>query len=155
MLARMAAAGWGGVELGGSDDGLEDGARGGKYGSIDSGYGESEHEEHQQEGLGAWGLGKLKKAVWGEDDGELSGAGLGLHGSNQADIRLPDWPGGSGAATPVPHVRSAPGAGSAVWDKLTVKLQALSTSVASPWAQDDDDTVGDDGETKLGRAIRE
>jgi len=40
-----------------------------------------------------------------------------------------------------------------MWDKLTTKLQAL--TVASPWIDDDDDTVGDDGETKLGRAIRE
>ena len=42
-----------------------------------------------------------------------------------------------------------------MWDKLTVKLQALSTSVTSTWSDADDDIVGDDGETKLGRAIRE
>lgn len=60
--------------------------------------------------------------------------------------------GGTGMITPVP-TRSAPGAGSAVWDRLTIKLQAL--AVASPWSEADDDAIGDDGETRLGRAIRE
>lgn len=71
VLARMAAAGWAGVDVStGEDGGQEDGARGVKYGSVDSGYGDSEHEEHQQDKISAWGLDKLKKAVWGGDDGE-------------------------------------------------------------------------------------
>lgn len=131
MLDRMAKAGWGGLDTSASSD-SSPAPHSGKYGSIDSGYAESVEDDK-----GGWHLGvqKLKQAVsWGGDSLTVDDGGR------------------EGARTPV-MLREIEEAGSHMWDRLTSRLQTL--KVAAPWTEEEDDEVGQDGVTRLWRAIRE
>lgn len=58
---------------------------------------------------------------------------------------------GSGSVTPVPSTAEKSALGSHYWESLTQKLHVTSTI----WAEEDDGAIGKDGETRLGRAIKE